>query len=159
MLKSQQLSLVSEYARVNRWTYTHLVEENQYTHFGSIVGHRIGNDADQLYLGANYWVNADTRLALFCQFNRNGEANVEHRFRGEKYSEVTFPSGMVEGKHQIGCNLSLDQANSWQFNLQFSHMIILNKNHKNSPMEHRNQLAFQIGYQYNQNTSRTSVLP
>ena len=159
LLKSQQLSLVSEYARVNRWTYTHLVEENQYTHFGSIIGHRIGNDADQLYLGANYWVNADTRLALFCQFNRNGEANVENRFRGEKYSEVTFPSGMVEGKHQIGCNLSLDQANSWQFNLQFSHMIILNKDHKSQPIEHHDQLAFQIGYQYNWDTSRTAVLP
>ena len=65
MLKSQQLSLGSEYARVNRWTYTHLVEENQYTHFGSIIGHRIGNDADQLYLEANCWLNADTKLALF----------------------------------------------------------------------------------------------
>ena len=159
LLKSQQLSLVSEYARVNRWTYTHLVEENQYTHFGSIIGHRIGNDADQLYLEANCWLNADTKLALFGQSNRNGQANVKHRFRGEKYSEATFPSGIVEGKHQIGCYLSLNQANGWQFDLQFSHMIILNKNHKNSPMEHQNQLAFQIGYQYNQNTSRTSVLP
>ncbi|HIM11292.1 TPA: hypothetical protein EYM26_10855 [Candidatus Poribacteria bacterium] len=159
LLKSQRLSLVSEYVRVNRWTYTHLVEENQYTHFGSIIGHRIGNDADQLYLEANYWLNADTRLALFCQFNRNGEANVDHRFRGEKYSEVTFPSGTVEGKHQIGCDLSSYQANGWQFDLRFSHLIILNKDHKIRPVEHHNQLAFQIGYQYDWDTSRTAVLP
>ena len=159
LLKSQQLSLVAEYARVNRWTYTHLVEENQYTHFGSIIGHRIGNDADQLYLEANYWLNANTRLALFCQSNRKGEANVKHRFRGEKYSEVTFPSGTVEGRHQIGCNFSLDQASYWQFNFQFSHMIILNKYHKIRPREHHSQLAFQVGYQYDWDASRTAVLP
>ncbi|SVC15716.1 uncharacterized protein METZ01_LOCUS268570, partial [marine metagenome] len=67
--------------------------------------------------------------------------------------------GTVEGRHQIGCNFSLDQASYWQFNFQFSHMIILNKYHKIRPREHHSQLAFQIGYQYDWDASRTAVLP
>ncbi|MDE0043898.1 MAG: hypothetical protein OXT74_17785, partial [Candidatus Poribacteria bacterium] len=79
MLESRRLGIRAEYARVNRWAYTHLVQENQFTHFSSIIGHEIGVDADVSYIEGNYLINADARINLFFELERQGEAGVEDR--------------------------------------------------------------------------------
>ena len=95
-LHVHRLGIRAEYARVNRWAYTHLVEENQFTHFGSIIGHRVGTDADTFYLEGEYLVNVDSRVSLFYELERQGEASVADRYRGEDYKSIPFPSGVVE---------------------------------------------------------------
>lgn len=146
LLASKKLSVRSEYARVNRWAYTHLVQENQFTHFGSFIGHRIGTDADTFYLGGEYLINADTFFAVFYEFERQGEADVQDRFRNEDSESIPYPSGVVERRDGAGFRLVYEPLRSWQLNLSYQHVITRNKAHQNGVRKRSNELELQLRY-------------
>lgn len=143
---SKKLSVRAEYARVNRWAYTHLVQENQFTHFGSIIGHRIGTDADTFYLEGGYLINADAFFALFYEFERQGEAGVEDRFRNEDSKTISFPSGVVERRDSAGFRLVYEPIRSWQLDIAYQHVITRNKGHQSGVRKQSDELAFQLRY-------------
>ena len=145
-LESRRLGVRAEYARVNRWAYTHLVQENQYTHFGSIIGHEIGTDADVSYIEGNYLINADTRMNLFFELERQGEAGVEDRFVGEDFRSISFPSGVVERRHGFGCRLVYEPIRAWQLDLLYQHDYTVNKDHLSGNSQNSNHLEFQFRY-------------
>ena len=146
LLASKKLSVRGEYARVNRWAYTHLVQENQFTHFGSFIGHRIGTDADTFYLEGGYLINADATFALFYEFERQGEAGVEDRFRNEDTESIPFPSGVVERRDGAGFRLVYEPLRSWQLDIAYQHVITRNKGHHIGARKRSNELAFQLRY-------------
>ena len=146
LLASRKVSIRGEYARANRWVYTHLVQENQFTHFGSIIGHRIGTDADTFYLEGGYLINANTRVALFYEFERQGEASVEDRFRGEDFKAIPFPSGVVEREDRLGVQWVYEPARAWQLDLAYQHILTQNTAHKMGVRRHRDALEFQLRY-------------
>lgn len=67
------LSLILEYTRIRPYVYSHSDEKNSYTAFGEILGHRIGPNADEILLAANYNLNSNTRISLKYQYVRSGE--------------------------------------------------------------------------------------
>ncbi|MBM3216819.1 capsule assembly Wzi family protein [Candidatus Poribacteria bacterium] len=84
----------AEYARIGRYTYTHLVQEQQYTHFGSAIGHSLGNDADELRLSGSWWLSERARVSLSTSQTRKGESTVADRFSGEP--DTSFLAGVAE---------------------------------------------------------------
>jgi hypothetical protein len=146
LLASKKLSIRAEYARVNRWAYTHLVQENQFTHFGSIIGHRIGTDADTLYLEGGYLINPDAFFALFYEFERQGEAGVEDRFRNEDSDSIPFPSGVVERRDGAGFRLVYEPMRSWQLDIAYQHAITRNKGHQSGVRKQSDELECQLRY-------------
>ena len=142
----RRFSLRGEYARVNRWAYTHLVQENQHTHFGSSIGHRIGTDADVLYLEAGYLVNADLRAALHYELERQGEATVEDRYRGEDFEAIPFPSGTVERHHRLGFQIAYEPRSAWQLNFTYQHVFTRNQNHQPDLHRDTDEVAFRLRY-------------
>jgi hypothetical protein len=145
-LESRRLGVRAEYARVNRWAYTHLVQENQYTHFGSIIGHEIGTDADVSYIEGNYLISADARINLFFELERQGEAGVEDRFVGEDFRSISFPSGVVERRHGFGCRLVYEPIRAWQLDLSYQHAYTVNTDHLSSNSQNSSHLEFQFRY-------------
>ena len=145
-LESRRLGLRAEYARVNRWAYTHLVQENQFTHFGSIIGHEIGVDADVSYLEGNYLISADARVNLFFELERQGEAEVEDRYAGEDFRSIPFPSGAVERRHGFGVRFVYEPLRSWQLDCTYEHSYTTNKNNRNGNHQNENHLEFQFRY-------------
>ena len=102
LLSNKQLVVSLTYTRVNRWTYTHLVETNSFTHFGSVIGHRIGNDADLATIKTDYWVNQDWLICLRYQLERQGAADIGDRFEGEnEHHSIRFPSGQVKKQNHL----------------------------------------------------------
>lgn len=146
MLESRRLGVRAEYARVNRWAYTHLVQENQFTHFGSIVGHEIGVDADLSYLEGSYLINADARINLFFELERQGEAGVEDRYTGEDFRSIPFPSGTVERRHGIGFRFVYEPLRAWQLDLSYQHAYTVNRSHQDGMNQNFNHLEFQFRY-------------
>ena len=146
LLASRKVNIRGEYARANRWVYTHLVQENQFTHFGLIIGHRIGIDADTFYLEGGYLINANTRVALFYEFERQGEASVEDRYQGEDFKAIPFPSGVVERQDRLGVQLVYEPVRAWQLNLSYQHILTRNTEHKIGVRRHRDALEFQLRY-------------
>ena len=145
-LHVHRLGIRAEYARVNRWAYTHLVEENQFTHFGSIIGHRVGTDADTFYLEGGYLVNVDSRVSLFYELERQGEASVADRYRGEDYKSIPFPSGIVERRDGLGIRLIYEPRRAWQCHLAYQHVVTKNRNHQKGINQHSNELEFRLRY-------------
>ena len=145
-LHNSRLGIRAEYARVNRWAYTHLVEENQFTHFGSMVGHRVGTDADTFYLEGGYLVNVDSRVTLFYEWERQGEASVADRYRGEDYSTIPFPSGVVERRDGFGIRLVYEPRRAWQCDFAYQYVFTRNKNHQKGNNQHSNELEFRLRY-------------
>ncbi len=146
ILESRRLGLRAEYARVSRWAYTHLVQENQFTHFGSIIGHEIGVDADLSYLEGNYLISADARIHLFVESERQGEAGVEDRYAGEDFRSIPFPSGVVERRRGFGFRFVYEPLRAWQLDLSYQHAYTVNKSHQSGINRNSNHLEFQFRY-------------
>jgi hypothetical protein len=143
---SHRLNLRTEYTRVNRWAYTHLVQENQFIHFGSIIGHRVGTDADTFHFESGYFVNADARVTLFYEFERQGEAGVADRFRGEDFQAIPFPSGVVERRDSVGFRFNYAPLRAWQLDLAYQHAFIRNRAHRKGVDKQNDQLEFRLRY-------------
>ena len=90
----RQLGIHSEYARVNRWAYTHLVPDNQFTHFGYAIGHPISTDSDTVQFSATYQLTVSTAAAIRAALTRQGEGAIADRFYGEDYKALPFPTGV-----------------------------------------------------------------
>ncbi|GIX06115.1 MAG: hypothetical protein KatS3mg115_0518 [Candidatus Poribacteria bacterium] len=83
-----------EYVRVGRYVYTHLVPENQYSHYGMPLGHPLANDADRLLIVLAWWLDPSFRIEWGFHQTRKGESTLQDRFRGEEDSD--FLAGAAE---------------------------------------------------------------
>ncbi len=144
----RQLGIHTEYARVNRWAYTHLVPENQFTHFGHIIGHPIGTDADTFNLSLSYQWTPDTKTALTANLTRNGEATVADRFYGEDFKALPFPTGVVEYITRIGGTISYRPLASWNASLRYAWQTIRNRGHHLDKTHTEYHLALYISFLY-----------
>ena len=172
LLPTRRLTIGVTYTRVNRWTYTHLVETNPFTHFGSMIGHQIGNDADLLVLYAQYWLNSDLLLDFYYHLEQQGEAKIKDRFQGgNEHHGLDFPSGIVEKSHRLGFEGYYEPAFSkdsnfsnkmmrqtWQVVWSYQYAMIENTHSQQPERErilstgrrfyHRHQLAFQFRWNF-----------
>jgi hypothetical protein len=67
------LSLLMEYTRIRPFTYTHFNEKNNYSSFGTNLGHRIGPNADEILTRIAYNFNENLRFKFEHSFVRRGE--------------------------------------------------------------------------------------
>ena len=146
LLKYPNLGIRAEYARINRWAYTHLVTENQYTHFGSIIGHWLGTDADDLYIELNHFLNVDIHIQSSYEFQRKGEATVKDRYKGEDYKRMKFPSGIVESKHKLGIRVTYEPISGWQLDASCGYSFL--RNEENIAENNQNHGEFRIAVRY-----------
>jgi hypothetical protein len=136
-----------EYTRLDTWTYTQRVPENQYTHFGWIMGHPLGPDSDQILLELCQILGMDFRLKLRYTFQREGANTVLDKFRGEDYKQMDFPSGAVERRHKLGLQLLWEKAGVAQMNILWQGLFKENDNDASTTGE----LKIQIGYLFDLN--------
>jgi len=134
--------LRAEYTRVDSWTYTHLVPENQFTHYGWVIGHHLGPDADQTLVELGRMLNVDTRLKLIYAFEREGSRTVADRFRGEEYRRMKFPSGTVERRHRVGFQFLWEPLRGPQINISCWRSFI----HEKGNYRQDNELSIKAGY-------------
>ena len=66
------LSLIFEYTKIRPYVYTHFNIKNNYTAFGTNLGHRIGPNADELMLRSTYNLNEWIRLSAEYRYQREG---------------------------------------------------------------------------------------
>lgn len=135
----QKTDLRAEYTRIDSWTYTHLESENQYTHYGWVIGHHLGPDADQILVELCRMLNTDAKIKLNYTFNREGSRTVADRFRGEDYKKIDFPSGKVETRHTLGLKFLWESLDGLQMNASLKSSF-----KSNSSTE--NEIKFGIGY-------------
>ena len=142
----RQLGIHSEYARVNRWAYTHLDPDNQYTHFGYAIGHPISNDSDTLRLSASYQWTVSTEAEVRAVLTRHGEGRIADRFYGEDYESLPFPTGVVARTTEIGGRVSYRPLDAWNLFLSYTWQHTQNSEHRKGKTERGHRFTFQLGY-------------
>jgi hypothetical protein len=136
----------AEYTRIDTWTYTHLEQENQFTHFGWVIGHHLGPDAEQVFIELSQMINVDVRLKLNYAFERQGSRTVADRFRGEDYKRMKFPSGEVERQHRIGLQFLWEPVRGPQVNVSWQRVFTRNRYITASRSESSITAGFLLGF-------------
>ncbi len=67
------LSLTFEYTRIRPYVYTHNEYMNSFTAFGTILGHRIGPNSDEILSRINYNLSGRIRFNLEYRHSRSGK--------------------------------------------------------------------------------------
>lgn len=142
----RQLGIHSEYARVNRWAYTHLDPDNQFTHFGYAIGHPISNDSDTLRLSASYQFTVSTAAEVRAVLTRHGEGSIADRFYGEDYEPLPFPTGVVARTTEIGGRFSYRPLDTWNIFLSYAWQHTQNSEHRKGKINQGHRFIFQLGY-------------
>ncbi len=145
-LTERQLGIHTEYVRVNRWAYTHLVPDNQFTHFGAMIGHPIGTDADIFTFRVSYQATPSAVLESRFRHQRNGEANITDRFYGEDYQNIPFPSGVVERFSEIRIGWKYRPTTGVKGSVNYAWRHIQNAAHAAGETEQEHRFVFLFAY-------------
>lgn len=151
---ASQLGLQTEYVRVNRWAYTHLVPDNQYTHFGTTIGHPIGTDADFFTIRATYYLTPSSVIYGRISHQRNGEADITDRFYGEDFENIPFPSGIVERLTEYRIGLKYRPIKGINGSINYALQHISNKEHVDGESEQRHRIVCFLAYAWGNNYSK-----
>lgn len=142
----RQLGIHTEYVQVNRWAYTHLIPDNQFTHFGAMIGHPIGTDADIFSLRVSYQATPSAVLETRFSHQRNGEADVTDRFYGEAYQNISFPSGTVERLSEIRIGWKYRPLTGLKGSINYAWRQIQNAEHAEGETDQHHRFVFLFAY-------------
>ncbi len=142
----RHLGIHSEYARVNRWAYTHLVPDNQFTHFGYAIGHPISTDTDTVRFSASYQFTVSAEAEILGVVTRRGEGTIADRYYGEDYGALPFPTGVVARTTEIGGRFSYRPLNAWNASLFYVWQRTQNSEHRRGETSQGHKLVFHFGY-------------
>ncbi|HAZ22133.1 MAG TPA: hypothetical protein DCY84_07200 [Firmicutes bacterium] len=88
--------LIIEYARVNRYTYCHFTDGNDYAFLGRPLGHWAGPDTDLLTIKYSWEAAEDLILAPSLTLQRHGEGKLGDRWQKTDGASPIFLSGEIE---------------------------------------------------------------
>ncbi len=142
----RQLGIHTEYVQVNRWAYTHLEPNNQFTHFGVMIGHPIGTDADIFTFRVSYQATPSAAIETRFSHQRNGEADITDRFYGEDYEDIPFPSGIVERLSEIRISWKYRPITALKGSINYAWRHIQNIEHAESETEQQHRFVFLFAY-------------
>ena len=143
---ARRLGFQTEYVHVNRWAYTHLEPDNQFTHFGTIIGHPIGTDSDLVTCRISYHATPSAVIEARISHQRNGEADITDRFYGEDFENITFPSGVVEGVTEFRIGWKYRPLNGIKGSINYAWKYIQNSEHLDDQTDQKHHLVFLIAY-------------
>jgi len=129
-----------EYAFINQYTYTHSTEINSYTHFDSIIGHKIGSDADNLWVNLKHWFTEKLSGSFTYELERYGE-----KIKG---NEWTILSGITESTHSIKVGITYNMIGKYFANLEYTRFWTKNKNNQSGINETKDQYLLSGQYRF-----------
>ncbi len=142
----RKLGIHSEYVRVNRWAYTHLEPDNQFTHFGAMIGHPIGTDADIYSFRVSYQATPSAVFESRFSHQRNGEADITDRYYGEDFENIPFPSGVVERLSEIGIGWKYRPITALKASINYAWRHIRNMDNIEGKSEQKHRFVFLLAY-------------
>ncbi len=95
-----------EYARVEPWVFSHLRQDNQFQHFGSLIGSALPPNSHALHAAWEEQTNSDLDIRLEYAFMQRdvtsrGSSIFDYHFSATEGTRKTFLGGTVESRHDI----------------------------------------------------------
>ena len=110
------VTLTAEYTRMLPWVYSHYIQTQTYESDGYLLGHYIGQNADQIYLKLEYRVLPQARVSLFYDYVRKGGLEDIH-FQYELPSPH-FLYGTVTRNTQYGIDIIYEPYHDLRLSVQ-----------------------------------------
>jgi hypothetical protein len=110
------LTLTAEYTRILPWVYSNFVQTQTYESDGYLLGHYIGQNADQVYLKLEYRVLPQAKVSFFYDYVRKGGLADIH-FQYELPSQH-FLYGTVTRNTQYGIDIFYEPYHDVRFGVQ-----------------------------------------
>ncbi len=98
-------SVILEYSRVNRWTYTHFIADQIWVYEGVPIGSVLGIDAWKILLSGRYTINKDLLILSEIRYKETGEGNFTDDINNIDDYPTGFPSGIVEKRTKMQTGL------------------------------------------------------
>lgn len=130
----RDFSLQFEYTKIRPFVYSHYDQENTYTSFGTILGHSMGPNADQIFTKLNYNLNDRVSLSLEYQKIRKGKnvynekGELVKNVGGDVYipyrdntddSQAYFLDGIRINYNYLRFNISLEPVKNYLFDVNY----------------------------------------
>ncbi len=133
-LRVPNLDLRLEYARTRPFLYSHRRQINQFTHFNTGLGHRIGPNSDELFAEAVYRFSKSLVVAAnFTKFrhgdnepNNNAGGEISQPFGEGASVSSRFLGGALEKRSRLGLETSYEVFRN--FYLGLSGSVAFSKN-------------------------------
>ena len=108
-----------EYVRIEPWVYTHKYSINSYLHYGALLGHPIGPNADLVQAQIEHRLSGALSVRLFAGSTRHGrnevlpdgtvrnvggDATLGYR-QGDNKETKRFLDGVLERRQEFGMNV------------------------------------------------------
>ena len=139
-----------EYAFINQYTYTHTPPVTAYTHFDSIIGHKIGTDADNLWVNLRHWFTPNFTASLSYELERHGEGNVNkpHSPDAPSDDEWEFLSGVTESTQSIILSASYNLIGKCSATLEYTHSWVKNASNQVGKKTQKDQVILSGQYRF-----------
>lgn len=85
-----------EYAAISNYVYSHRNPDCNYVYRGTVIGHRLGPDADMLALWADFRPAPQAVVSLLGAFERHGEGKIGDPWSSGHGTDRRFLTGIVE---------------------------------------------------------------
>ena len=110
------LTFITEYTKILPWVYSNFVQTQTYESDGNLLGHYIGQNADQVYLKLEYRIKTRMQISLFYDYIRNGGlADIHYQYQ---LPSLKFLYGYVSRNTKYGIDFIYEPLHDLRFGIQ-----------------------------------------
>ena len=139
-----------EYTHINNYVYFPRHSWQDYLYRGEYIGHSLGPDADQLYLGLTHHLSDRLNLSLSYNQERHGEGQIGIPLPSDPAiaNENIFLSGIIEKQQVYQAELSYTISPQWEISASITRENIKNKDNNIGVDEKNTYLQMELNYQF-----------
>lgn len=157
------LDIRAEYVRLEPFVYSHNFDINTYEHYSTLLGHRIGPNADLWHVKMVYrfapWMQAE----VLFERERQGENPVEmdgtvvnvggNAQQGRRPTDVPeriFMAGDVETHRRLGVGIQFMPIHNWNLQMTYKHVqngnVLLPDDSRGQTIGHAWMMTFDVSF-------------
>ena len=139
-----------EYTHINNYVYFPTHPWQDYLYQGEFIGHSLGPDADQLYLGLTHQLSDSLNLSLSYTHERHGEGQVGIPLPPDPVvaNENIFLSGIIEKQQAYQVEISYTISPQWELSAGITRENIKNKDNNTGANENNTYFQIELEYQF-----------
>ena len=131
--------------------------DTTYTHYGNVIGHRIGTDADNLFVDVQHWLTDKLQMAISYELQRHGEGDVnnpnpntpiEENFPYIATKKWEFLSGITESTNSLSLGFSYAVIGRYFADVKYTISWIENVQNKLNEKGTRHQFILEGNYRF-----------
>lgn len=143
-LPLDNLTLTTEYTRINPFVYGHHDPAQTYTNSSYLMGHWIGLNSDLVYLELNYRFLRGLQATVWGEYIRKGSSDYSEQY-GEHQPEFLF--GLKTYYRYFGLNIKYELIHDLNFEARFRSNVISSEQKSDTFQDsHINEFSFLLYY-------------